>query len=55
MQYFLNHSWTPLDMYNPKVIVSNKKEESISIQRVKYLNFTLKIRGTTHLFVYGSP
>ena len=26
---------TPLDMYNPMFIVSNQKEESINIQRVK--------------------
>ena len=37
---FENYNLTPLDMYYwlsqiPKLIVSNQKEESISIQRVK--------------------
>ena len=36
---YYNHNRTPIDMYNLKFIVSNQKEESISIQRVKYLNF----------------
>ena len=36
---FLNYNLTPLDMYHPKFIVSNKKEESISIQRVKITMF----------------
>ena len=31
--YFENYNLTPLDMYNPKFIVLNQKEESISTQR----------------------
>ena len=35
---FFNYNLTPLDMYYvPKFIVSNQKEESISIQRVKQI------------------
>ena len=33
--FFLIYNLTLLDMYYPKFIVSNQKEESISIQRVK--------------------
>ena len=35
--YFENYNSTPLDMYNPKLIVSNQKEESIRLQRVSYM------------------
>ena len=35
--YFENYNSAPLDMYNPKRIVSNQKEESIRLQRVSYM------------------
>ena len=33
--FFENYNLAPLDMNNPNAIVSNQKEEYISVQRVK--------------------